>query len=70
MRNTFRALDRPEHVSNLLSLELTGGFVNEAREIPWAVIEALQGTRRALPAVRDGGCVDPGLIFDTNPQDE
>jgi hypothetical protein len=28
----FRALDRPEHVANLLSLELTGAWVNEARE--------------------------------------
>ena len=66
----FRALDRPEHVSNLLSLELTGAWVNEAREIPWAVIKALQGRVGRYPAVRDGGCVDPGLIFDTNPPDD
>src|SRR5215469_3538271 len=31
----FLALDRPDHVKKLLSLELTGAFVNEAREIPW-----------------------------------
>ena len=30
----FRALDRPEHVANLLSLELTAAWVNEAREVP------------------------------------
>jgi hypothetical protein len=62
----FRALDRPEHVSNLLSLDLTGAWGNEARELPWAVIKALQGRVGRYPAVRNGGCVDPGLILDTN----
>jgi hypothetical protein len=65
----FRALDRPEHVSNLLSLELTGAWVNEAREVPWAVIQALQGRVGRFPAAKDGGCVDPGIILDTNPPD-
>ena len=65
----FRALDRPEHVSNLLSLELTGAWVNEAREVPWAVIQALQGRVGRFPAAKDGGCVDPGIIMDTNPPD-
>ncbi|MEJ0093803.1 MAG: hypothetical protein WDN46_10270 [Methylocella sp.] len=45
----FRALDRPDQVSNLLSLELTGAWVNEAREVPWAIIEALR-PRAPLPA--------------------
>lgn len=66
----FRALDRPEHVSNLLSLELTAAWVNEAREIPQAVIKALLGRVGRFPAVRDGGCVDPGVIMDTNPPDD
>lgn len=63
----FRALDRPEHVSNLLSLELTGAWVNEAREVPWVVVKALQGRVGRYPAVRDGGCVDPGIVLDSNP---
>lgn len=66
----FRALDRPEHVANLLSLDLTGAWCNEAREMPWAVIKALQGRVGRYPAVRDGGCVDPGIILDTNPPDD
>lgn len=66
----YRALDRPEHVSNLLSLELTGAWVNEAREIPEAVIKALKGRVGRYPAVKDGGCVDPGIIMDTNPPDD
>lgn len=66
----YRALDRPEHVSNLLSLELTGAWVNEAREIPLAVIKALKGRVGRFPAVKDGGCVEPGIIMDTNPPDD
>lgn len=66
----FRALDRPEHVSNLLSLELTGAWVNEAREVPWAVIEALQGRVGRYPARIDGGCTDPQIWMDTNPPDD
>lgn len=66
----FRALDRPEHVSNLLSLELTGAWVNEAREVPWAVIKALKGRVDRYPPRDVGGCVDPGIIMDTNPPDD
>ncbi len=66
----FRALDRPEHVANLLSLELTGAFVNEAREVPWAVIRALKGRVDRYPPRNEGGCVDPGIIMDTNPPDD
>ena len=65
----FRALDRPEHVSNLLSLELTGAWVNEAREVPWVVIQALLGRVGRYPSDAQGGCVRPGLIMDTNPPD-
>lgn len=66
----FRALDRPEHISNLLSLELTGAWVNEAREVPWAIIKALQGRVDRFPSMKDGGAVDAGIILDTNPPDD
>jgi hypothetical protein len=65
----FRALDRPEHVSNLLSLELTGAWVNEAREVPYAIIEALQGRVDRYPKRDKGGAVDPGILLDSNPPD-
>jgi hypothetical protein len=65
----FRALDRPDHVGNLLSLEVTGGWVNEAREVPWAIIEALQGRVGRYPAMRDGGATWHGVFMDTNPAD-
>jgi hypothetical protein len=66
----FRALDKPEHVSNLLSLELTGAWVNEAREVPKAIIDALDGRLDRYPSNRDGGRTWTGMIMDTNPPDD
>ena len=66
----FRALDKPEHVSNLLSLELTGAWINEAREVPWAIIDAVDGRIGRFPSIREGGCTWKGIIMDTNPPDE
>ena len=37
----FLALDDPKDVRKLLSLELTGAWVNECRELPKAVIDGL-----------------------------
>lgn len=65
----FRALDRPDQVGNLLSLELTGVWVNEAREVPETIIKALEGRVGRYPAMIDGGCTWFGLFMDTNPPD-
>lgn len=46
----FRALDRPDDIKKLLSLELTGGWINEAREIPKQVLDMLQGRVGRYPA--------------------
>jgi hypothetical protein len=66
----FRALDKPEHVANLLSAEFTAAWVNEAREVPYAVIKALMGRVGRYPSLRDGGAVRAGIIMDTNPPDD
>jgi hypothetical protein len=66
----FRALDRPDQVSNLLSLELTGAWFNEAREIPRAIIEAMDARIGRYPSMRDGGPSWIGIIMDTNPPDD
>lgn len=66
----FRALDRPDQVSNLLSLELTGAWINEAREIPKAIFDALQGRVGRYPPERDVGATWAGIMLDTNPPDE
>ncbi len=65
----FRALDRPDDIKKLLSLELTGGWINEAREIPKAVLDMLMGRVGRYPSKRDGGASWFGVIMDTNPPD-
>lgn len=66
----LRALDRPEDVSKLLSTEYTGGWINEAREVPKAVFDALQGRIGRYPnSPEDGYCDWSGVWMDTNPPD-
>jgi len=65
----FRALDTPDSVKKLLSLDLTGAWINEAREIPWSIVEAVQGRVGRYPSQRDGGPTWHGVWMDTNPPD-
>ncbi len=65
----FLALDRPEDVKKLLSLELTGVWINEAREIPKSIIDATTMRVGRYPSMRDGGPSWYGVIADTNPPD-
>ncbi|KKM66658.1 hypothetical protein LCGC14_1479040, partial [marine sediment metagenome] len=66
----FRALDRPGDISKLLSMELTGAWVNEAREVPKGVIDTLGDRVGQFPAKKDGGCTWEGVLLDTNPPDD
>lgn len=50
----FRALDDEADVKNLLSLELTGAWINECREIPQVILDALDGRINRYPSRRDG----------------
>lgn len=63
----FRALDDPDDVRRLLSLELTGAFVNEARETPIEIITALRSRVGRYPSRKEGGPTWYGIIMDTNP---
>lgn len=65
----FRALDDEADVANLLSLEVTGFYFNELREIAEPII--VHAGRRAgrFPPTSDGGCTWAGWIGDTNPWD-
>ncbi|HET8729233.1 MAG TPA: hypothetical protein VFO41_17160 [Alphaproteobacteria bacterium] len=69
MEVLFLALDRPEDARKLLSMELTGAWINEAREVPKAVLDALTGRVGRFPPARDGGPSWSGIIMDTNPPD-
>jgi hypothetical protein len=63
----FLAMDRDEDVRKLLSLELTGGWINEAREVRWTIMEGLMARVGRYPAKREGGPTWHGIIMDTNP---
>lgn len=65
----FLALDKPKDVKKLKSLELTGGWINEASEIPKSIFEMLTGRVGRYPAKKDGGSNWSGVILDTNPPD-
>lgn len=69
MEVMFVALDRPEDVRKLLSMELTGGWINEAREVPRTILDGLTGRVGRFPPMRDGGATWSGVIMDTNPPD-
>lgn len=63
----FRALDRPEDVKKLLSLDLTAAYFNEVREIPKAIWDGMTGRVGRYPPKRDGGATWFGVWADTNP---
>ena len=50
----FLALDNPKDVRKLLSLELTGIFTNESRELLFSVIKAARERMGRYPSVIDG----------------
>jgi len=66
----FIALDRPDDVKKLLSLELTGVFINEAREVPVEIVRACSDRVGRYPSMREGGPTWYGVIMDTNPPDD
>lgn len=65
----FLAIDRPDDTKKLLSLELTGAWINEARELDIKVVEAVNSRLRRYPSKKMGGSNYYGLIMDTNPPD-
>lgn len=68
----FRALDRPQDVGKLLSLEISGAWLNEVREIPRAIYDMVQ-TRIGRYPRREayGDDIPPfSLVMDSNPMDD
>ncbi len=77
----FVALDKPDDVEKLLGMELTGVFINEAREIPYAVVKAARERIGRYPSRAEGYVSDKDykapakpcrrkvLLMDTNPPD-
>jgi len=50
----FLALDRPDDVKKLLSLEVTGVFMNESKELPYAVVKGSRERIGRYPSQIDG----------------
>lgn len=66
----FLAMDRPEDVKKLLSLECTAVWINEARELPLEIVNAAIGRTDRYPSKANGGSKWAGVIMDTNPPDD
>jgi hypothetical protein len=63
----FLAIDSPDDVKKVLSLEISDCWINEAREIQKPVVDAISGRLGRYPR-REGniGCMNAQLIMDTN----
>lgn len=66
----FRPLDKPDDVSNVLSLELTGAVLDEFVEIPREIVDAIHSRCGRYPSSRDGGCTWFGIWGASNPGNE
>ncbi len=60
-------LDTTEDQKRLLSMQLTGAWINEVREVPYDIIKPLLGRLGRYPSALNGGFTWRGLIADTNP---
>jgi hypothetical protein len=65
----FRAIDTAEDLGRVLSLDLTGAWLNEMRELPKESLEMVLGRTGRYPPSKLGGPSWYGVIGDTNPPD-
>lgn len=66
----FLALDRPEDIKKLMSLEVTGGFINEARYTSETVLNALVERAGRYPQISSlRAPYQRKIVLDTNPPD-
>lgn len=66
----FLSIDRPAQVRKVLSMELTGAWINEAREVDFSIITAVKGRLGRFPPPSVAPLTWSGLIMDTNPPDD
>lgn len=66
MEVVFIALDKPVDIRKLLSMDLTGVWVNEAREVDKEIIDGCTMRAGRYPAMKHGGATWYGVIMDTN----
>lgn len=69
---SLMAMDSPDAARNLLSLDLTNAWINEAREINWEIVQAALGRTGRYPNHANFSELPPavaGVVMDTNPPD-
>ncbi len=66
----FLAMDQEADAKKFLSLEVTGIWFNEVRELKQSIVDAGDGRIGRYPAMRDGGPTWFGIFADTNMPDE
>jgi hypothetical protein len=66
----FFPVETPAEIEKLSSLEITGAWINEARELPVDVLNKLTERVGRFPPVKEGGPTWRGVIMDTNPPDD
>lgn len=66
----FLALDRPDDVKKLLSLEVSWVWMNEAKELPKSILDAATGRVGRYPAKKDVECTNACVFMDTNMPDD
>lgn len=66
----FRALDTPDDVSRVLSLEVTFAILDEFVQIQPAIVEALSGRCGRYPPKIEGGATNFGMWGASNPGEE
>jgi hypothetical protein len=65
----FVPLDKDEDVRKLLSMEASFALIDEAREIPKSIFDALTGRVGRFPSRLQGGCTWSGIMLISNPSD-
>jgi hypothetical protein len=63
----FRALDSPEDVQRVLSMEASAAWINEAREIPLEILQAIMSRVGRFPRRDDVPEYRSFVLADTNP---
>lgn len=66
----FIGLDRPQDVKRVLSMDLTGAWVNEAREVDKHIVDAITARVNRYPPLSDGGATEACVLMDTNAMDD
>src|SRR5688572_1165893 len=66
----FLGLDGPDAANKIRGMEITGAWMNEAKDIPRSVFDMITGRVGRFPAKKDGGPTWYGIIGDTNMPDD